>query len=47
MSRTDHEVFELGDYVLEHGATLRGARLAFKTYGTLNAARDNAIAYPT
>lgn len=39
----DHEVFELGDVVLQSGATLRGAKLAYKTYGRLSAARDNAI----
>src|SRR5690242_18932246 len=27
--------------------TLRGAFLAYKTYGTLNAYRSNAIVYPT
>ena len=43
----DYEFFELGDVVLQCGATLRGARLAFKTYGTLNAAKDNVIVYPT
>ncbi len=44
---TDAEYFELGDVTLAHGATLRGARLAYKTYGTLNADRSNAIVYPT
>jgi homoserine O-acetyltransferase len=44
---TDFEVFELGDLVLQHGATLRGARLAYKTYGTLNADRSNVIVHPT
>ena len=43
----DHETFELGDVVLQSGATLRGAKLAYKTYGRLSAARDNAIVYPT
>jgi homoserine O-acetyltransferase len=37
----------LGDFTLSGGATLRGARLAYKTYGTLSANRDNAIVYPT
>jgi homoserine O-acetyltransferase len=46
-SRTDYELFDLGDFTLESGATLRGAKLAYKTYGTLNAAKDNAIVYPT
>lgn len=46
MSR-DYEIFDLGDFTFQSGATLRGAFLAYKTFGTLNAARDNAIVYPT
>ncbi len=46
-ARDDGERFELGDFVLESGATLRGAFLAYKTYGELSDARDNAIVYPT
>ena len=37
----------LGDIVLQSGATLRGAKLAYKTYGALNAKKDNVIVYPT
>jgi len=44
---TDHELFDLGDVVLQRGATLRGAQLAYKTYGTLAADRSNLIVYPT
>lgn len=43
----DYETFELGDVVLQRGATLRGAELAYQTYGTLSPAKDNAIVYPT
>ena len=43
----DHEIFELGDVVLQHGATLRDAKLAYETYGTLNEDKSNAIVYPT
>jgi homoserine O-acetyltransferase/O-succinyltransferase len=43
----DHQTFDLGDFTLESGITLRGAKLAYKTYGTLSEARDNAIVYPT
>ena len=43
----DHELFELGDVVLQEGATLRDAKLAYKTYGTLNGDKSNAIVYPT
>ena len=42
-----HQVFELGDIDLQSGLKLRGARLAYKTYGELNAGRDNAIVFPT
>ena len=40
-------VFELGDFALRSGATLRQAKLAYKTHGQLNAERSNAILYPT
>lgn len=43
----DYEIFELGDFALQNGAILREAKLAYKTFGTLNAAKDNAILYPT
>jgi len=43
----DYDIFELGNVVLLRGATLRNARLAYKTYGTLNADKSNAIVYPT
>jgi homoserine O-acetyltransferase len=43
----DYEVFDLGDVTLQHGATLRDAKLAYKTYGQLNADKSNAIVYPT
>lgn len=41
-----HEYLELGDFELERGATLKGARLAYKTQGTLNADKSNAILFP-
>jgi homoserine O-acetyltransferase len=44
---TDAQFFEPGDVTLASGATLRGARLAYQTYGTLNADKSNAILYPT
>ena len=43
----DYEIFEAGDVVLQSGLTYRKARLAYKTYGTLDAAKSNAIVYPT
>ena len=33
---SDYEIFELGDIVLQCKQTLRNAKLAYKTYGTLN-----------
>ena len=38
-----YELFDLGDFVLEEGPTLRGAQLAHRTYGELSEAKDNAI----
>ena len=41
------ELFELGDLVLEAGESLRGAKLAYRTFGNLNADRSNAILVTT
>ena len=46
-SSPDHEIFEAGDLPLQSGAVLRGARLAYKTYGTLSPAKDNVVLLPT
>jgi homoserine O-acetyltransferase/O-succinyltransferase len=43
----DYEIFELEAVSLQSGLTLRPAKLAYKTYGQLNAARDNVIVMPT
>ena len=43
----DFKVFAAGNVVLQSGLTYRGARLAYKTYGELDAARSNAIVYCT
>jgi homoserine O-acetyltransferase/O-succinyltransferase len=43
----DYEIFELGNFTLQEGATLRNAKLAYKTYGALNADKSNVIIYPT
>ena len=43
----DYQSFDLGNLALQGGATLRGAWLAYRTYGRLNAAGDNAIVFPT
>ena len=43
----DYDVFDLGSVVLTGGMTLPDAKLAYKTYGELDADRSNAIVYPT
>src|SRR3954451_20319384 len=43
----DYDVFDLGDVRLRHGTTLPDAKLAYKTYGELDADRGNVIVYPT
>jgi homoserine O-acetyltransferase len=42
-----YHTYEIPDFTLECGLTLRPARLAYQTYGELNADRGNAIVYPT
>jgi homoserine O-acetyltransferase len=42
-----HEIFALGDLPLANGSTLRDARLAYATYGTLDADRSNVVVLPT
>src|SRR6266403_1374080 len=44
---TDYQIFEAGDVVLQAGLTYRQARLAYKTFGTLDRAKANVIVYPT
>jgi homoserine O-acetyltransferase len=41
------ELYELGDFALEEGGTIRGCKLAYSTFGSLNAAKDNAILITT
>jgi len=43
----NYEQFDLGDVTLLSGKILRSAKLAYKTYGTLNAKCDNVILLPT
>jgi homoserine O-acetyltransferase len=43
----DFETFDLGDVVLQGGATIRDAKLAYKTYGELSPKKDNVIIFPT
>jgi len=43
----DYALFDAGNVVLQSGRTFRRMSLAYKTFGTLNADRSNAILYPT
>ncbi|MBS0448344.1 MAG: alpha/beta fold hydrolase [Proteobacteria bacterium] len=42
-----YELIDIGALDLEEGGRLRSCKLAVATFGTLNAARDNAILVPT
>ena len=42
-----YALYEIGDLELEEGGTIRNCQLAYVTFGTLNAAKDNAILFPT
>ena len=43
----DYDVFELGDVALQSGATLKDGKLAYKSYGTLDASGANVVVLPT
>ena len=42
-----YEIHEVGDLVLEEGETQRRCKLAYRTHGQLNAARDNMVLVTT
>jgi homoserine O-acetyltransferase len=42
-----YKLFELGDFALQSGETLAHAKLAYKTFGSLNAAGDNVVVMPS
>ena len=44
---TETKFFDAGDVVLQSGLTHRGTRLAYQTWGTLNADKSNAIVWMT
>lgn len=43
----DYEIFEASNFSLQCGVSLPVATLAYKTHGTLNAAKDNVIVFPS
>ncbi|MGI4859893.1 MAG: alpha/beta fold hydrolase [Janthinobacterium lividum] len=44
---TEHQLFDAGDVTLACGRVFPSLQIAYTTYGTLNAARDNVIVFPT
>ena len=42
-----YELHDIDNLELEEGGTIRGCKLAYATFGTLNAAKDNAVLIPT
>ncbi len=43
----DYQCFDGGDVMLQSGRRFPSLQIAYKTYGRLNAAKDNVIVYPT
>lgn len=43
----EFKIYELGNLVLESGETLRGAKLAYRTFGKMNAKKSNVILVTT
>lgn len=46
-SEKKSDFFELGDFPLQSGKTLKDARLAYAQFGSLNAQKDNLVLLPT
>jgi hypothetical protein len=42
-----YDLYDIGNLELEEGDTIRACKLAYATFGKLNAAKDNAILVPT
>lgn len=42
-----YETYDLGDFELEDGGTIRSLKIAYSTFGELSPKRDNAILFPT
>ena len=43
----DYDIYALGDFRLQSGESLPDAKLAYKTYGSLNADESNVVLLPT
>lgn len=42
----DHQIFDLGTVILQSGAALRDAKLAYRTFGALAPKKDNLVLFP-
>ena len=47
MNKIDYNILQLGDVTLLSGEILLNAKLAYKTYGSLNQDKSNVILLPT
>lgn len=47
MAMSDHQTFEIENFVLQKGITLPSAKIVYKTYGKLAGDLSNVILYPT
>jgi homoserine O-acetyltransferase len=47
VSAQDQQFAQLGDFKLENGETIRNLRLGYRTFGTLNSEKSNAVVIPT
>lgn len=47
LAQTEQKFAELGDFKLESGEVIRSCKLGYRTFGTLNADKSNAILFPT
>jgi homoserine O-acetyltransferase len=47
MKEIDYNIFKLGDVILLSGKKLLNAKLAYKTYGSLNKHKSNVVLLPT
>ncbi|MDX2044166.1 MAG: alpha/beta fold hydrolase [Acidobacteriota bacterium] len=46
-AQSEQKFAELGDFKLESGEAIRDCKLGYRTFGTLNADKSNAVLFPT
>ena len=47
LAQTEQKFAELGDFKLESGEVIRDCKLGYRTFGTLNADKSNAVLFPS